>query len=87
MIIKFEHLTAPKHTYEYEMARLRHLSVLEDIGDHLLSTIVAKQDVRPVMARYYYEHPKMNTYFTQRQYNMVVNAYITQHNNMFNTNY
>lgn len=87
MIIKFEHLTAPKHTYEYEMAHLRHQSVLEDIGDHLLSTIVAKQDVRPVMAMYYYEHPKMNTYFTQRQYNMVCNAYITRYNNLFNTNY
>lgn len=86
-MIKFEHLSYPKNTVEYEMAHLRHQSVLEDVGDHLLSTIVAKQDVRPVMAMYYYEHPKMNTYFTLEQYNMVVSAYITQYNRMFGTSY
>ena len=86
-MIKFEHLSYPKNTYEYEMAHLRHQSVLEDVGDHLLSVIVAKQDVRPVMAMYYYEHPKMNSYFTREQYNMVVSAYITQYNRMFGTSY
>lgn len=86
-MIKFEHLSYPKNTYEYEMAHIRHQSVLEDVGDHLLSVIVAKQDVKPVMARYYYEHPKMNNYFSLEQYNMVVSAYITQYNRMFGTSY
>lgn len=87
MKIEFKHLSYPKSSYEYQMAHLRHQSVLEDIGDHILTTIVDKQDPRTEMNKYYHQHPKLNTYFTDYQYKMVVQAYITQYNNMFNTQY
>lgn len=87
MIIKFEHLTSPKHTVEYELAHLRHQSVCEDIWDTMLSSIVSKYNPRDVLQDYYWEHPKMNSFLTKAQYNMIVNAYLTRYNQLFNTNF